>query len=304
MTTSVWQRGIGISLRLGAAFLLAGVSAQLPAQGSRPSALEGVQVQPDQPSGEHEAAAPDEDFSSQKGLYALFYTTEGSFACRLFEDEAYQNVRNFIDLACGYRVWKDPRNGEERREPYYDALPIYNVVRNAMIVGGDPLANGTGNPGYFLDDEIRDDLNFDVPGRLAMANLGGRPNTNSGIWFVTGAPLPALNGHYTIIGQVVYGMDVVRRISRADADATGRPTHPIMVNRVDIVRVLDNGQVVSYERSTSRPYAEVDSIPLAQRSADLPIWMRERGETTHRFRLPELPSIYDSATSPERAAAP
>lgn len=261
------------------------------AQEASGEALPRVAAQPEPATPEGEASA-EADFSAHRGLYALFYTTEGDFACRLFEDLTYLNVRNFVDLACGYRVWRNPRNGEERREPYYDGLPIYHVTRNAMIVGGDPLANGLGSPGYYIEDEIRPDLTFDLPGRLAMANLGGQPNTNSGTWFVTAAPLPELNGRYTIIGEVVQGMDVVRRISRAEADPTGRPRREILVRRIDIIRVLKNGDVVAHLRSTARPYAEVEQIPAFQRGSDLPLWLRERS-ASEEFRLPPLPPIYD-----------
>ncbi|MBN1477446.1 peptidylprolyl isomerase [Candidatus Sumerlaeota bacterium] len=257
-----------IALTLAAALLALSLGSPVPADEASPEASSG--------------------FSSVRGLYALFYTTEGSFACRLFEDRAYNNIRNFIDLACGYRTWTDPRTDEERREPYYDGLLIYSVTRNAMLVGGDPLANGLGSPGYHIDDEIHDDLRFDVPGRLGMANLGGQPNTNSGTWFVTAAPLPELDGRYTIIGEVVQGLNVVRRITRVAANRQGRPLEDIVVERIDIIRVLEGGEVVAYERSTSHPFAEVDAIPMAQRLTSGPTWRSGDSE----FPLPELPPIY------------
>jgi peptidyl-prolyl cis-trans isomerase A (cyclophilin A) len=272
--------------RLIAAGLCA-VALQLHAPAQQASAEQSVE--PTRP-------AP-EDFRRIEGLYALFYTSEGSFACRLFEDLAPNNVANFKDLACGYRVWTDPNTGEKRREPYYDGLLVYRVVPGAMIVGGDPLANGQGNPGYYVDDEIRDDLRFDVPGRLAMANLGGRANTNSGTWFVTLAPVPALDGKYTIIGEVVEGLGAARRISRVPSDLipaeqAHQPREDIRVERIDIVRITPTGEILHHQRSTHRPYAELENVPQAQYAIEPPAWATSSQESPHRVLLPELPPIY------------
>jgi hypothetical protein len=61
-----------------------------------PLAQESASPEPTAP-----AAATGESQMGAAGLYALFYTAEGTFACRLFEDDAPLNVRNFVDLACG-----------------------------------------------------------------------------------------------------------------------------------------------------------------------------------------------------------
>src|SRR5438105_14696391 len=79
-----------------------------------------------------------------------------------------------------------------------------------MIQGGDPLADGTGGPGYNMNDEISPDLKFDVGGRLAYANSG--PNTNGSQFFITEGPTPWLNGNYTIFGQCVESMDDLDKV--------------------------------------------------------------------------------------------
>lgn len=240
--------------------------------------------------GANAALAQDREMPVEPGVYALFYTDHGQFACRLFEHEAPQNVRNFIDLACGYKAWTDPRNGEVRRAPYYDELPVYNVSRNAMIVSGDPLSNGQGSPGYFVNDEISPNLDFSQPGRLAMANLRGFTNRNAGTWFITLTPAPQFDGQYTIIGEVVLGMDVVRDISRVEADANGTPQEEPIVNRIDIIRVLRNGEVVLFERSTYRPYADIASMDPLHAATAAPTWASAGNASTRQ--LPELPPIY------------
>jgi cyclophilin family peptidyl-prolyl cis-trans isomerase len=58
------------------------------------------------------------------------------------------------------------------------------------------------------------DLKFDKPGVVAMANAG--PDTNGSQFFITYDPQDYLNGSYTIFGQVISGMDVVNGITRRD----------------------------------------------------------------------------------------
>ena len=57
-------------------------------------------------------------------------------------------------------------------KPLYDGTIFHRVIPEFMIQGGDPTGTGTGDPGFTFEDEFDPDLNFDVPGRLAMANSG------------------------------------------------------------------------------------------------------------------------------------
>ena len=68
----------------------------------------------------------------------------------------------------------------------------------------------------------------DVPferGTLGMARAQD-PNSANSQFFITFAPTPNLNGAYTVVGQVVDGMEYVDNIKRGDRAANGAVTDP------------------------------------------------------------------------------
>jgi len=103
-----------------------------------------------------------------------------------------------------------------------------------MIQGGDPTGTGLGDPGYAFDDEFDPSLNFDRPGRLAMANSG--PNTNGSQFFVTEQANESLNQHYTLFGQCdAASVEVVKAIARVPRDSDDKPQTPVELQKVTIV---------------------------------------------------------------------
>jgi len=203
------------------------IGAQSPSQKSPPS----------RPVPQPGQAAPAVALPSEPGLYAIIYTSMGNIACRLFETEAPKTVANFVGLAKGTKTWTDPETGKAKHVPLYPGTLFHRVIPGFMIQGGDPLGDGTGTPGYRIDDEIDPDLGFDKPGILAMANSG--PNTNGSQFFITVAPAPHLKGHYSIFGEVMSGQDVADAISQVPRDENNddRPLKPVTILRVAIRRV-------------------------------------------------------------------
>jgi peptidyl-prolyl cis-trans isomerase A (cyclophilin A) len=168
-------------------------------------------------------------------LNAHFTTTEGSFTIRLFEDEVPNTVGNFVGLAEGSKEWTDPKTGQRVKRPYYDGLIFHRVIEGFMIQGGDPLGTGTGGPGYKFADEFSPKLRHTKAGILSMANAG--PNTNGGQFFITLAATPWLDNKHSVFGEVVDGLDVVRKIgSTATSKPGDRPLKPISIQTVRIER--------------------------------------------------------------------
>jgi peptidyl-prolyl cis-trans isomerase A (cyclophilin A) len=171
----------------------------------------------------------------EPGTYARFDTTEGTFTIRLFDKEAPKTVANFVGLVEGSKEWKDPASGAKKKQPYYDGVIFHRVINGFMIQGGDPLGVGTGGPGYTFADEFHPSLRHDRAGILSMANSG--PNTNGSQFFITLGPTPHLDRRHSVFGEVVEGLDVVRRIGAVPTGRQDRPVKPVVMNKVTIERV-------------------------------------------------------------------
>ena len=164
---------------------------------------------------------------------AHFTTTEGNFAVTLFDDLAPKTVANFTGLAEGTIEWTDPRTGKKTKTPYYNGTVFHRVIDGFMIQGGDPLGQGTGGPGYKFADEFHPKAKHTGAGILSMANSG--PNTNGGQFFITLAATPWLDNKHSVFGEVVSGMDIVKKIGSTQTSKPGdRPVKPISITTVTI----------------------------------------------------------------------
>ena len=149
------------------------------------------------------SAYPPMTIDTNKKYLATFKMAKGGeFVVQLFPDKAPKTVNNFVFLA---------------RDGYYDGVTFHRVLEGFMAQGGDPTGTGRGGPGYYFEYEAND-LKFDKPGVVAMANQGPQTPTNGSQFFITFGPTPQLDGGYTIFGQVIQGMDVVNGITRRDPD--------------------------------------------------------------------------------------
>jgi peptidyl-prolyl cis-trans isomerase A (cyclophilin A) len=169
------------------------------------------------------------------GPTVVMDTSMGRITCQFYQKQAPKAVANFIGLAEGTIDWTDPTTKKKQHhKPYYDNTTFHRVIPEFMIQGGDPAGTGEGDPGFTFEDEFDPNLNFDKPGRLAMANSG--PNTNGGQFFVTEAAYDSLNQHYTLFGQCDDpSVAVVQTIARVQRDANDKPLTPVILKKVTIV---------------------------------------------------------------------
>lgn len=139
----------------------------------------------------------------------ILETTQGSIEFELFEDIAPKACENFTTHV---------KNG------YYDGIVFHRIIEDFMIQGGDPTGSGMGGESIWgkpFEDECARDVTFDKPGLLAMANAG--PGTNGSQFFITTVPTPWLNMKHTIFGEVVNGMDVVKKLEKVEKGPGDRP---------------------------------------------------------------------------------
>lgn len=165
----------------------------------------------------------------------VFSTSMGQMKCELFPKYAPKTVANFIGLAEGTKTWTDPKTGQKVKRPLFNGTIFHRVIPNFMIQGGDPIGNGTGDPGYRFEDEFTPELRFDKPGRLAMANSG--PGTNGSQFFITEVPTPHLNDHHTIFGQCDdSSVELVKQIARVATDPrNNKPDLDVTLDKVTIL---------------------------------------------------------------------
>jgi peptidyl-prolyl cis-trans isomerase A (cyclophilin A) len=186
---------------------------------------------PVQPAGQKAERSP--------GLYMTFETTMGDIHCRLFENEAPLTVKTIVGLATGKLPYIDPRTKKQSSgKPFYNGLTFHRVIPRFMIQGGDPLGNGTGEPGgpgFPFKDEFSPSLRFSIPGRLAMANAGA--NTNGSQFFITEVSTPDLNDKHTIFGQCEE-LSLIKAIARTPTQEE-RPITPVVIKHVSVERVGD-----------------------------------------------------------------
>src|SRR5262249_18396763 len=115
---------------------------------------------------------------------------------------------------------------------FYDGLTFHRVITGFMAQGGDPMGIGMGGPGYQYEGEFSDSVKHDKPGILSMANAG--PGTDGSQFFITFVPTPHLNGKHSIFGEVIDGMDVLKKLEAAGSPS-GKPSEPLTITKATIV---------------------------------------------------------------------
>ena len=156
---------------------------------------------------------------------ALIKTSMGDIKVKFYNSDSPFTVNNFLNLA---------------KAGFYNGTKFHRVIKDFMIQGGDPLSKeanaslyGTGGPGYQFKDEFNSHKL--VEGSLAMANSG--PGTNGSQFFiVTLNETPWLDGKHTNFGQVVSGMDIVKKIEATPTGTNDKPVTDVVVKSIELMK--------------------------------------------------------------------
>jgi len=185
-------------------------------------------------------------FKIPDGLIAVIKTSKGDIRLKLTPDETPMTVANFVNLA---------------NRGYYDGLTFHRCIPGFMIQGGDPVGNGSGDPGYKFGDEFAPTLRHDGPGVLSMANAG--PGTNGSQFFITHGPTPHLNDKHSVFGRVISGQEVVSAISNGDV-------MDMVIIEGDTGPVLEKmkEQVAEWNKILDAKYPRVDMKEREKKAAE------------------------------------
>jgi peptidyl-prolyl cis-trans isomerase A (cyclophilin A) len=176
------------------------------------------------------------DLPGSGAVSAEIDTDQGKLTCELFADRAPITVANFVGLARGTRPWLD--KGAWVKKPLYNGTVFHRVIKGFMIQGGDPNKNGSGGPGYVIQDEVWPGASHDTRGQICMANRG--PDTNGSQFFIMDGKAKHLDSGYTIFGQC--GPDAVLD-KLASVEVRGdQSVIPSVIKSVTISRKADGAK--------------------------------------------------------------
>ena len=156
---------------------------------------------------------PEMTIDPLKQYTATLVTEKGDIVIELFPEVAPVAVNSFVFLA---------------RNDWYDEVIFHRVIEGFMAQGGDPSGTGAGGPGYLFSIEVSEDVTFDREGLFAMANSG--PTSNGSQFFITFAPATHLDGQFTILGEVIEGMEVLRSLTLRDPSLADQPEGDLILD--------------------------------------------------------------------------
>jgi peptidylprolyl isomerase len=120
------------------------------------------------------------------------------------------------------------------REHFYDDVPFHRVIDGFMAQTGDgQYGNGTGGSDH---PDLKAEFS-DVPferGTVGMARTSNPHSANSQ-FFIMFDEGSFLNGQYTVVGEVVQGMDVVDELKRGEP-----PSDPDRMVRVQVAADVEH----------------------------------------------------------------
>jgi peptidyl-prolyl cis-trans isomerase B (cyclophilin B) len=173
-----------------------------------PKAVEGIEK-------------PSEKLSKSKTYIATISTTCGDIEVTLDSKRSPVTGGSFKYLA---------------DQKFFDGTTFHRVVADFVIQGGDPAGDGSGGPGYSVEEAPDESLKYEK-GVVAMAKTGAEPAGTSGSQFfiVTGDGALSLTPDYALLGTVTKGMDVAEKIGGIQADpSTGQPAAQVIIKSVTV----------------------------------------------------------------------
>jgi len=135
--------------------------------------------------------------------------TKGTFQFETYPNEAPKSVEHILGLV---------------KRNFYNGLRIHRQIPGFIAQFGDPLSRdlskqemwGTGGSFNIVGVGEPSPKRTHVTGAVAMAYPGKDPRQADSQMYIMLAPRHSLDGDYTVIGQVIAGMDVVQKLAKGD----------------------------------------------------------------------------------------
>jgi len=119
------------------------------------------------------------------------------------------------------------------RDGFYDNVPFHRVIAGFMAQTGDgQYGNGTGGSKYPDLKAEFSNVPF-VRGVVGMARATS-PNSANSQFFIMYGEAPSLNGQYTVVGQVVSGMEAVDKIKKGPESQNGAVANPDKILKMQV----------------------------------------------------------------------
>jgi len=170
--------------------------------------------------GPRRAPKPTSTLDPAKTYDVRFQTNCGTFTIRLAVQVAPKTAASFASLV---------------RHGFFDRTVFHRIVPGFVIQGGDPTASGVGGPGYGIVEAPPASTRYTL-GVAAMAKASAAPRGASGSqFFVVTAADAQLPPDYALLGRVVAGLAVVKRIGRLGDATTEQPTAVVEIEKATLV---------------------------------------------------------------------
>lgn len=139
------------------------------------------------------------------GPIVVVETMKGTFQFETYPNEAPKSVEHILGLV---------------KRNFYNGMRVHRQVPGFVMQFGDPFSRdmskkdlwGTGGSFNIVGQAETNPKRTHVLGAVAMAYPGNDPRQADSQIYVTLAPVHRLDGKYTVIGQVISGMDVVQKL--------------------------------------------------------------------------------------------
>ncbi|MCH8968761.1 MAG: peptidylprolyl isomerase [Planctomycetes bacterium] len=186
-------------------------------------------------------------------------TTLGDIVLRLDAEKAPISVLNFHQYVTS---------------GYYNGTIFHRVIGNFMIQGGgftEDMSKKTDGLLPGIENEWKNGLKNET-GTIAMARLGGQPNSATSQFFINVKDNTALDqardgAAYAVFGRVIEGMDTVNKIKAVETKTNAKPrmanvpVETIVIKSVVLVSEFDSAKV---EEAMKKAEEEKKALPEKQ----------------------------------------